>query len=322
MAKHVVTGGAGFVGSHLVDALLDDGHEVVVVDGFTANYSRQSKLANLDTALRSPACHLVEGGLGELDLEGIFSGAQVIHHYAAQTGIAEEWLPSLPSYFAANVELTMKVIAAASAAAVPRVIYASSGSTYGVAGGPTGGATTPLREDNRQQPASPYGISKLAGEHLALAAASARGVQLIALRYFYLYGPRQRPDVGLHALIEAAIEGRAIPFFGLDHFRDLTYVCDAVQASIKASSSSYVGPLNVATGRATPLTDVVAWLEQHAVRGFQVIASEAPPGFLTGAVGDPTRAAQVIGWSGHTRLEDGLAAQLQWQKDVGNRAAR
>ena len=227
----VVTGAAGFIGSHLAESLVADGHEVAGVDCFTDYYPRALKESNLERLRESPRFHLVEARLQDLDLVPLLDGAEHVYHLAAQAGVRASWGREFALYTDHNVLATQRLLEAALAAGRPAVVYASSSSVYGDA------PSLPLREDGPCQPVSPYGVTKLAGEHLAALYHRNHGLPTVSLRFFTVYGPRQRPDMAFHRFLKAARDGAEVPVFGDGRqTRDFTYVADIVSAVRSAAA--------------------------------------------------------------------------------------
>ena len=227
--KALVTGAAGFIGSTLSAALVDRGIDVIGVDCFTDYYSREVKEDNLARLRQHPKFTFVEAALQTADLESLLDGVTVVYHLAAQAGVRKSWGDDFRIYTTNNVDATQRLLEAVKDRPLSRFVYASSSSVYGDI------AAIPMREDVRLQPVSPYGVTKLAAEHLCHLYHVNFGVPAVSLRYFTVYGPRQRPDMGFHRFIRAALTGGAITLFGDgQQTRDFTYVGDAVAATMAA----------------------------------------------------------------------------------------
>jgi len=228
LSRILVTGAAGFIGSHLVERLLEVGHEVVGVDAFTGYYSRRRKERNLAQVAGEEGFHLVRGDLLDLELDGLLRGMDGVAHLAAESGVRASWGDDFPRYLERNVEATQRLLEALSGRSVERFVFASSSSVYGSVDGP-------VKETARLRPASPYGLSKLAAEELVGLYARQRGVPATVLRYFTVYGPRQRPDMALARFISAAARGEPLRVFGDgSQTREMTYVSDVVDATVAA----------------------------------------------------------------------------------------
>jgi UDP-glucuronate 4-epimerase len=308
---HLVTGAAGFIGSQLAEALLDEGHEVVGVDAFTPYYDRAVKDANLAALRDRPGFRFIEADLREADLDELLGGIEVIYHQAAQPGVRLSWSEGFATYDSCNVLATQRVLEAARQTGVGRVVYASSSSVYGNAD------SYPVTETDLPQPHSPYGVTKLAAEHLCGLYAANHGLSTVALRYFTVYGPRQRPDMAFHRLIEGALDQQPFPLYGDgSHIRDFTYVGDVVRANVLAGRAD-VTPgtvVNVCAGGSTVLRDVIdavgdavgspVPVEQHAEQAGDVQR--------TGGSNDAAR--RLLGWEPQTSLTEGIAAQVAWHR--------
>ena len=225
----LVTGAAGFIGSTLCERLVADGHEVRGIDAFVGAYPEDVKRRNLAALMASPAFTFSVADLRTADLEPIVDGVEVIVNEAAVAGLAPSWA-DLDLYASCNLVGLGRLIEAARGAAVKRFVQVSTSSVYGIDA--VGGETRPLR------PASPYGVTKLAAEQLVLAHVDAFGLPATILRYFSIYGPRQRPDMAYHKFIEAMLDGRPITIFGDgEQTRSNTYVDDCVEATVRASTA-------------------------------------------------------------------------------------
>lgn len=308
---HLVTGAAGFIGSHLVDALLADGHEVVGVDAFTAYYDRATKEQNLAAARAHRRFRFVEADLRGADLVPLLDGVEVVYHQAAQPGVRLSWSDGFATYDACNVLATQRLLEAALQAGVRRVVYASSSSVYGNAD------RYPVSEDLLPRPHSPYGVTKLAGEHLCGLYADNHGLPTIALRYFTVYGPRQRPDMAFHKLIEGAIAGEPFPLYGDgSHVRDFTYVDDVVRANILAADADVAAGsvVNVCAGGSTRMSDVIGTVGDAVGSPVPVERHAEQPGDVRRTGGSNEAARRLLGWEPQTSLGDGIAAQVAWHR--------
>src|SRR5215203_4210459 len=223
--KALVTGAAGFIGSHLVSALLDRGTEVVGLDCFTDYYARDIKEANLDVNRRRPRFTFVEARIQDADLATLLDDVSQVFHLAAQAGVRKSWGRDFRIYTDNNVDATQQLLEACLGRPLHRFVYASSSSLYG------DNASIPMREDALPQPVSPYGVTKLAAEQLCHLYKVNHGVPTTALRYFTVYGPRQRPDMAFNRFIRASLDGQPISLYGDgEQTRDFTFVSDAVAA--------------------------------------------------------------------------------------------
>ena len=306
--KAVVTGAAGFVGSHLVESLLADGREVVGVDAFTDYYAREAKEANLVPARDHRAFRLVEGRLQDLDLARLLEGAGEVFHLAAQAGVRASWGRDFSIYTDDNVLATQRLLEAAVPARVGKVVYASSSSVYGDAPG------LPLREDMACRPVSPYGVTKLAAEHLGNLYHSNLGLAVSSLRYFTVYGPRQRPDMAFHRFLKAARDGTPIEVYGDGRqTRDFTFVSDIVSATRQAAVSGRPGGVyNVGGGERVALNDVIERIGRVTGRRLEIVRREAQKGDMRDTSADTAAAARDLGFRSTVTLEDGLEREWQW----------
>ena len=304
----VVTGAAGFIGSHLSESLLADGHEVTGVDAFTDYYARATKEANLEACRGHRSFRLLEGRLQDMDLRPVLEGAGQVFHLAAQAGVRASWGREFAHYTDHNVLGTQRLLEAARAAVTPRVVCASSSSVYGDA------ATLPLREDARCQPVSPYGVSKLAAEHLGILYERNFGLPVVSLRYFTVYGPRQRPDMAFHRFLKAARDGGPIHVYGDGgQTRDFTFVSDIVAATRAAADRGKPGSVyNVGGGERIALRDVLTRIEDVTGRSLTVIRDEVQKGDMRDTFADTTAARRDLGFRSTVPLDEGLRREWQW----------
>jgi UDP-glucuronate 4-epimerase len=310
--RALVTGVAGFVGSHLAEALLGRGDTVVGVDCFTPYYDHETKDANLAVARGSANFEFVEADLRAAPIGELLDGVDVIFHQAAQAGVRLSWHDGFADYAGHNVLATQRVLEAVHAARpAARVVYASSSSVYG------NQPRYPTRETDLPAPFSPYGVTKLAAEHLCSLYAENWGLSTLSLRYFTVFGPRQRPDMGIYRLCESAVRGTVFPRYGDGtQIREFTYVGDIVRANLAAAGAdaapgTYV---NVAGGAEITLNELIALVGEVAGRPVAVRAHDKQPGdsFRNGGAID--RARELLGWEPIVPLRDGIAAQLDWHR--------
>jgi UDP-glucuronate 4-epimerase len=315
----VVTGVAGFIGSHLAEALLARGHQVLGVDAFTDNYALADKHGNLRDLLEQPGFQLLEADLARVDLEARLRGAAAVFHQAAQPGVRTSWGGGFASYLHHNVLATQQLLESCTRAEVPRLVVASSSSVYGDA------PSYPTTEESTTRPVSPYGVTKLAGEHLCLAygKAGATTTSIAILRYFTVYGPRQRPDMGFRRFLEAAWTGRPVVVYGDgEQTRDFTYVDDVVRANLLAMTAPvHADVMNIGGGRRVLLNETLDLIGRTTGRRLHIDRRPAPPGDVRHTGADGTRAEALLGYRPQTDLATGLAAQATWlatrQRSVG-----
>jgi UDP-glucuronate 4-epimerase len=300
----VVTGAAGFVGSHLCDELVARGHEVVGIDAFTRFYARGMKERNVAALRRVPRFTLLERNL--LDRPGLadaFAGADAVCHLAGRPGVR----CGAPVLFeAGNVRTTEAVMHSAAAVGVRRVVLASSSSVYGP-------AARPVREDAPLRPLSPYARSKRRAELVARRLARRHGLELVTLRYFTVYGPRQRPDMAFARFVRAALDGGEMPLLGDGgQTRDFTYVGDAVEATALALERARPGTVyNVAGGRAVVLADALRLMGAALGRAPELAARPPDAREPRSTAADLGRARRELGWAPRTALEPGLRRQIE-----------
>jgi UDP-glucuronate 4-epimerase len=299
--RYVVTGAAGFIGSHLAETLLAAGHDVVSVDSYTDYYERARKERN------AAALDVLELDLAEAALEPLLAGADGVFHLAGQPGVRASWGESFGLYLQRNVLATQRLFEACAAADV-RVVFASSSSVYGDA------ERYPTAEGVAPQPISPYGITKLACEQLAHAISRGQGLDAVLLRYFTVYGPRQRPDMAFTAMLEALARGNSFRLFGDGSAaRSFTYVSDAVAATVAAMERGRGGEVyNVGGGDEATMNEAIALAEAVAGRSLDVERTAAATGDVRRTKADVAKAKADLGWSPQTGLEEGMRAQWRW----------
>jgi nucleoside-diphosphate-sugar epimerase len=311
-SRVVVTGAAGFIGSHLSERLLALGHHVVGIDSFTDYYERASKERNLESSLEHPDFTFEEMDLVDSDLGPVLKDARVVYHLAGQPGVRPSWGGQFDRYVRDNILATQRLLEALKEARIDRFVFAGSSSVYGDA------EMFPTKETALPRPVSPYGVTKLAAEHLALLYWKNFGVPVVSVRYFTVYGPRQRPDMAFSRFMQALVDGDAIEVFGDgEQTREFTYVSDAVEGTIKAATASVIGQVfNLGGGSRVTVNRVLATLEdisQMKVR--RQVLPEAP--------GDPRHtgasinlARERLGWEPRVSLREGLANQWRWFQDT------
>ncbi len=306
MSRAVVTGAAGFIGASLAHRLLDEGWDVVGVDAFLDTYDPAEKMARAAGLGRRKGFTLVTGHLSELDLSAAIDGSEVVFHLAGRAGVRASF--ELEAHYRRdNVDSTARLVEAAKTArSVRRLVYASSSSVYG-------DAPLPFSEGGVTSPVSPYGMSKLEAERLCLAG-SGEDLETVALRYFTVYGPGQRPDMGLRIFAESAWTGRPITVFGDGtQSRDFTYVDDTVEATYRAASASGSGvAINVGGGSRVSLVEVLQLLSQITGRELDIRLAEFARGDVLHTAADLSRARQLLGFEASTPFAEGYAAEVAW----------
>jgi UDP-glucuronate 4-epimerase len=296
--RYVVTGAAGFIGSHLTEALLANGHEVVAVDCFTDYYEPALKEENA-SAFDVARLDLAEEELALDGFDGVF-------HLAGQPGVRSSFA-DFDVYVRRNIVATQKVFESAARAGV-RVVLASSSSIYGDA------ERYPTPEDTTPRPISPYGITKLAAEHLAHAYAGSFDLDAVVLRYFTVYGPRQRPDMMFARIVDALASADSFELYGGgEQSRSFTFVSDVVEASVAAMERAPGGAVyNVGGGEEATLLETIAMLERIAGRPLDLERGRAAAGDVARTAADVSRIRAELGWQPTTSLEHGLRAQWEW----------
>jgi nucleoside-diphosphate-sugar epimerase len=313
----VVTGCAGFIGSSLCDRLLAEGHVVIGIDSFEDYYPRANKEANLAAARTNPGFTLVEANILDLAAEAggdrrvslleLLIGAECVYHLAAQAGVRASWGASFDVYTRNNVLATQRLLEACVAARVPKVVYASSSSVYGDQ------QVLPLVETMRCQPRSPYGVTKLAGEHLCGLYHANHSLDTVALRFFTVYGPRQRPDMAFHKFIRALLGGHEIAIYGDGtQTRDFTYIDDIVDGLVRARSAPAGSVMNVGGGNRVSLSDAIATVGEIVGIEPKLTVQGVQAGDVRDTWADISQAAELMGYQPTTQLGAGLAEEVRW----------
>jgi nucleoside-diphosphate-sugar epimerase len=310
----LVTGAAGFIGSHLCEQLLQAGHRVVGLDAFLPYYPRSLKEANLQGARQHPRFRFVECDLRQDNLDDLLAEVEVIFHLAAMPGLAQSWT-DFDLYQSCNLTATQRLLEAARRSqSLRRLVYASTSSVYGRFS--TGDESLPTR------PISPYGVTKLAAEQLCRAYADEYGLPLVVLRYFSVYGPRQRPDMAYARFIHALLTGQPVVVYGDGlQVRGNTYIADCISATLAALAAPLGEIYNVGGGEAVTIREVLACLER--LLGCKAHIQYAPPrpGDQRQTLADTRKLQRHLGWTPRTALEEGLARQIAWQRQLYRRHA-
>ena len=307
----LVTGVAGFVGSHLAERLLMDGHEVWGIDAFIDYYPRRVKEGNLEHLLHWNSFNFVEGDLLNIDLKPFVSEVDWIFHSAAQAGVRASWGKEFSRYVDCNILATQRLLEEVYyvGQGVQRFVYASSSSVYGDT------AALPVTETVTPHPVSPYGVTKLAAEHLCSLYHRNFGVPTVSLRYFTVYGPRQRPDMAFHRFCKAAIEHKLLNIYGDGcQTRDFTYIADVVEANILAATSETASGqvMNIAGGSRVTVRDVVQLLEDIHGSSIAVTFDEKQHGDVQDTFADTSLAERVLSYQPRVALRDGLANEYTY----------
>ncbi len=304
----LVTGAAGFIGSTLADALTRRGDEVVGLDCFTDYYGRDIKERNLAPLLARPNFRFVEARLQDVPLEPLLDGITHIYHLAAQAGVRKSWGADFLTYTSHNVDATQRLLEAVKGGPLTRFVYASSSSVYGDE------VAIPMREDAHVQPLSPYGVTKLAAEHLCLLYTANYAVPTVSLRFFTVYGPKQRPDMGFHRFMRAALTGQPITLYGDgEQTRDFTYVDDIVAALMAAGDRGRAGAVyNIGGGSRVSINEVLTQIAAISGRTLDIRREPAQKGDMRDTFADTSRARADLFFEPKTRLADGLQAEFDW----------
>jgi nucleoside-diphosphate-sugar epimerase len=304
----LVTGVAGFIGSTLTDRLLADGADVVGVDSFTDFYPRAIKERNIGGASKQSRFRLVDGALQNLDLKELLRDRTHVFHLAAQAGVRKSWGRDFEIYTTNNIDATQVLLEACRGTSIEKLVYSSSSSVYG------DNVALPMREDALPRPVSPYGVSKLAGEQLCYLYFVNFAVPTVSLRYFTVYGPRQRPDMGFHKFIRAALRSEPITVYGDgEQTRDFTFVTDAVEANLAAAERGVSGRVyNIGGGSRVSVNHVLEVIGRVTGRSPIVAAEAAQKGDMRHTFADTSLAHADLGFAPFVGLEEGLRAEFRW----------
>jgi UDP-glucose 4-epimerase len=307
-----VTGAAGFIGSHLVERLLADGNEVVGIDCFTDYYRRARKEQNLQAAREDHNFSFEELDLVTADLTAVLEGAAVVYHLAGQPGVRPSWGSQFDRYVRDNVLATQRLLEHLKDVPIKRLVFAGSSSVYGDA------EAFPTKETALPKPVSPYGVTKLAAEHLTHLYTRNFGIPAVSVRYFTVYGPRQRPDMAFARFMQALVDSEEIEVFGDgEQTREFTYVSDAVEGTVKAAGADVTGQVfNLGGGSRVTVNRVLSTLED--ISRIKVRRQNLPA-----ALGDPRHtgasinlARERLGWEPRVSLREGLTKQWQWFQET------
>lgn len=304
---------AGFIGSHLAERLLSEGHQVLGIDCFLDYYPRSLKERNLESVRTARGFRLIEGDLNLLPLEELVADRQWIFHEAAQPGVRSSWGTGFSTYVRANIEATQRLLEASNnARGLERFVFASSSSVYGNA------RELPVTEAAQPLPISPYGVTKLTSERLCLVYAEAFQLPALCLRYFTVYGPRQRPDMAFHRFGRALIRGEEIEIYGDgQQTRDFTFVSDVVDANLQvAQSATAPGVFNIGGGSSVSIAQAIGTMESISGRKAKIRYHERARGDVADTAADTSRAAAAFGYAPRVRLADGLRAQLDFLEQL------
>ena len=308
--RSLVTGVAGFIGSHLAERLIKEGHEVVGIDCFTDYYARSIKEKNLKELLQVSGFTFLEGNLLEVNLSDLLVGVDYIFHQAAQAGVRSSWGDEFEIYISNNILATQKLLEACKHSDIRRFIYASSSSVYGDS------EELPLRERSLLKPVSPYGVTKLAAEHLCYSYWKNYQVPVISLRYFTVYGPRQRPDMAFHRFVRAILDGGEIEIYGNgEQTRDFTFISDAVSGNILAMKSNAEGEIfNIGGGSRVSINEVLDIIQNIAGKTVKIVYQNVQKGDVRHTLADTNKAKKHLGYIPEVDLKTGLTEEWKWLK--------
>jgi UDP-glucose 4-epimerase len=314
MTKIIVTGVAGFIGSHLAETLLKQGHEVIGIDEFNNYYDPILKRKNIANFQDSPNFTLVEENIQSLDWQKLLLDVELIYHQAAQAGVRASWGQSFRAYTERNINATQVLLEAAKdAQKLQRLVFASTSSIYGDA------ETLPTNEEIKPLPVSPYGITKLAAERLGFLYHKNFGVPFVALRYFTVYGPRQRPDMAFHKFFKAVLADEAIPVYGDgQQTRDFTFVSDAIAANLAAAIvPEAVGQIfNIGGGSRVVLAEVLDTMAEIVGKPIKRNHIEKAMGDARHTAADVSKARKILNYQPQVSLRDGLTQEWEWVKTL------
>jgi len=310
--KALVTGGAGFIGSHLSERLLSQGAEVVALDCFTDYYPRAIKERNIANLRGKTGYQFIEQAIADADWRTVLEGVTHVFHLAAQAGVRKSWGRDFRIYTQQNVDATQILLEACVGRPIERVVYASSSSVYG------DDVPLPMTEDALPQPVSPYGVTKLAAEHLCHLYYVNHGIPTVSLRYFTVYGPRQRPDMGFNRFFSALLDGREVTQYGDGlQTRDFTFVADAVAATAAAAVRGIPGRVyNIGGGSRVSLLEVFDMIRRVSGRPMQIDHQPAQKGDMRDTYADTGRARADLEFRPSVGLEEGLRDMFVWMEAI------
>ncbi len=313
MARVLVTGAAGFIGSNLVRRLLATGCDVLAIDRMSDYYSIPQKQSNVATFAGDDRVTFLELDVNSTNTDRLLEDISVVYHLAGQPGVRASWATGFDAYLIDNVLATQRLLESAKKSDIDRFVFSSSSSVYG------NNPEFPFRESSLPQPVSPYGVTKLAAEHLTRVYAANYGLPTVSLRYFTVYGPGQRPDMATHRLINAALDGTEFRLFGDgSQQRDFTFVGDVVEANLRAAEVDTVPGeiINVAGGDSVTMTELIDTISDLVGLPLLVSRQANEAGDVRHTAADRSRSSEVLDWNPTTTLADGLAAQIEWQRSI------
>jgi len=311
MANVLVTGAAGFIGSHLSERCLEEGHRVLGVDSLASYYDPDLKRANIAQIEDYESWTFLEGDLAQLDLVALLDGIEIVFHLAAQPGVRASWGQTFGAYVDSNVTAMQRLLEASRSVALERFVFASSSSVYGDA------ERLPTRETTTLQPISPYGATKALGEHLCRLYHRSHALPTVVLRYFTVYGPRQRPDMAFNKLVRAALQHEEIVIYGDgSQTRDFTFVADTVNGTIAAAEDGQPGAVyNLGGGSRTSMNEVLEMIGELTGQELNVRRVAAQAGDARDTAADTSRARAQLGFAPSRSLYEGLSEQVGWHRE-------
>jgi len=311
--KSIVTGAAGFIGSHLSEKLVNSGHKVIGIDCFTDYYSKKLKVKNIESFIDNNNFTLINKDLNNIHLNKILKGVDYIFHQAAQAGVRASWGETFEIYSNNNIEATQKLLEAAKDSEIKKFIYASSSSVYGDVG------NFPMQEEDKVKPVSPYGVSKLAAENLCYLYYKNFKVPTISLRYFTVIGERQRPDMAFHIFGKALLKNNPIHIFGNGkQSRNFTHVEDIVNANISAALSDFEGEIYNIGGEKEGITinQSIDLMQEYLNIKGNIIYDNKVKGDVKHTSADITKANKELKYNPNVSFKDGLKRELKWLKSI------
>jgi len=304
--RALVTGCAGFIGSHLVDRLLEEGYKVIGIDCFTDYYPKEIKVKNISNALKNENFKLIKEDILNIDN---FPDVDYVFHLAAQAGVRASWGKNFNTYVRNNIETTQKLLEYYKDKKIKKFVYASSSSVYG-------NVEIPMKEDSALKPISPYGVTKLAGENLCHLYWINYGVPVVSLRYFTVYGERQRPDMAIHKFVKAILNDESVIVYGDGtQTRDYVYVKDVVEATILAAESDFTGEVfNIGGGMRISVNELIKVLEDITEKSAKVVYVEKQKGDVKDTLADISKAKSKLGWKPKVKIKEGIERFVEWYR--------
>ena len=311
----LITGAAGFIGSHLAETLLAQGHQVTGIDNFLDYYPRWMKEKNLEGVRTKPGFEFIEADLLETDLVSLMKRLEGVIHLAAQAGVRASWGENFRTYSDNNVLATQRLLEACRGEGIKKFIYASSSSLYGDTD------DLPMREESILRPVSPYGVSKAAGEYLAYLYYKNFGLPTVALRFFTVYGPRQRPDMAFHRFFRAGMEGKPLVVWGDgEQSRDFTFISDIVQGCLRALEAGRDGGVyNIGGGTRRTLNEILEAMRRITGKPMEVNYQPVQKGDVRHTGASLEKIKKELGYNPQVSMKEGLELEWEWVQDLYNK---